>query len=137
MKEGGPESIQSEVWASVSQIAACHDVRSASEDLGDIFEKAKLDESERVDVSAVDAYLENMTAHGYIIEGTRSPLSKFSVNLSFLVVMRKKPSEAGYRILQARIMGNVQLIPQIVSPDFSPVSGRLMRHLGLRTLGTS
>lgn len=73
MKEGGSQSIQSEVWASVSQIAACYDVRSASEDLGDIFEQAKLDESERVDVSAVDAYLEKVTAYGYIIEGTRSP----------------------------------------------------------------
>ncbi len=68
LKERRVGEIQAEMWASVDRVAACHDVGSSSDDLGEIYEGMN-----RSQFRAMEDYVSSMQSHGYVIDGIRNP----------------------------------------------------------------
>ena len=85
MKEGRIGAIQSEVWACVDQVAACHDVRSSSDDLGEIYERAG-----QSDTGAITDYIDYSVCHGFIVEGLRRPFLEIFCDTEFCQRYAKK-----------------------------------------------
>ena len=85
LKEKRFGEIQSEMWASVDRVAACHDVRSSSDDLGELYDGMK-----RSQFRALEDYVTTMKSHGYLIEGAQKPFIEIFGTTGFCSSYAKK-----------------------------------------------
>ena len=89
LKERRVCEIQSEMWASVDRVAACHDVRSSSADLGEIYEGMN-----RSQFRAMEDYVSSMQSHGYMIDGIHNPFIEIFGSTEFCRSYAKKAVRA-------------------------------------------
>ena len=89
LKEKRTGEIQSEMWASVDRVAACHDVRSSSDDLGEIY-----DGMNRAHFRALVDYVSSMNSHGYLIGGIQNPFIEIFGSTHFCGAYAKKAARA-------------------------------------------
>ena len=101
LKERRIGEIQSEMWASVDRVAACHDVRSSSDDLGEIYEGMN-----RSQFRAMENYVSSMQSHGYMIDGIHNPFIEIFGSIEFCRSYAKKAVRAWMTESAKRSDGN-------------------------------
>ena len=102
LKERRVGEIQSEMWASVDRVAACHDVRSSSDDLGEIWR----DGMNRSQFARDGGICHIDAIHGYVIDGIRNPFIEIFGSIEFCRSYAKKAVRAWMTESAGRSDGN-------------------------------